>query len=161
MRGLGAGKKRNYIRPVVSFLMPSPSHNPSKRIFLTDGLDRLITYFCGFFSPNLGPDQLVPSEALTTTAATGAVKLKIDERGMSSIPPLSVPTLLQRTVARHMDHTALCVKRDGKVIWQLNISYRFIEQFWADSQSRAQSFLMEWAYFRVIRRWHMVDCLAL
>lgn len=63
---------------------------------------------------NKGPDQLVPSDTNTTTAATGAVKLKIDERGMSSIPPLSVPTLLQRTVARHMDHTALCVKRDGK-----------------------------------------------
>ncbi|XP_046633356.1 long-chain-fatty-acid--CoA ligase ACSBG2-like [Daphnia pulicaria] len=65
---------------------------------------------------NKGPDQLFPADSYTTTSATGAVKLKIDERGMASIPPLSVPTLLQRTVARHMDHPALCVKRDGKWI---------------------------------------------
>ncbi|XP_032780235.2 long-chain-fatty-acid--CoA ligase ACSBG2 [Daphnia magna] len=63
-----------------------------------------------------GPDQLFPADSYTTTTAMGAVKLKIDERGMASIPPLSVPTLLQRTVARHMDHPALCVKRDGKWI---------------------------------------------
>lgn len=62
-----------------------------------------------------GPDQIFPSDVYTTTQATGAVKLKIDERGMGSIPPLSVPTLFQRTVSRHMDHPALCVKRDGKV----------------------------------------------
>jgi long-chain-fatty-acid--CoA ligase ACSBG len=61
-----------------------------------------------------GPDQIFPSDVYTTTQAMGAVKLKIDERGMGSIPPLSVPTLLQRTVSRHMDHPALCVKRDGK-----------------------------------------------
>jgi len=65
---------------------------------------------------NKGPDQLFPADSYTTTEATGAVKLKIDERGMASIPPLSCPTLLQRTVARHMDHPALCVKRDGKWI---------------------------------------------
>lgn len=63
---------------------------------------------------NKGPDQIFPSDVYTTTQAMGAVKLKIDERGMGSIPPLSVPTLLQRTVSRHMDHPALCVKRDGK-----------------------------------------------
>merc|ERR550534_449655 len=61
-----------------------------------------------------GPDQIYPADSLTATSATAAVKLKIDERGISSIPALSVPTLLQRTVSRHMDHLALSVKRDGK-----------------------------------------------
>jgi hypothetical protein len=75
------------------------------------GVYFIIIFLC--FS--VGPDQLFPADSYTTTSATGAVKLKIDERGMASIPPLSVPTLLQRTVARHMDHPALCVKRDGKV----------------------------------------------
>lgn len=63
-----------------------------------------------------GPDQMAPAESFVCTEASGAVKLKIDERGMGSIPPLSVPTLLQRTVARHMNHTAMVVQRDGKVL---------------------------------------------
>jgi len=62
-----------------------------------------------------GPDQLFPADSYVCTTATGAVKLKIDERGIGSIPPLSIPTLLQRTVSRHMDKPALCVKRDGQV----------------------------------------------
>ncbi len=72
-------------------------------------------FYYYFMFLSVGPDQLFPADSYTTTSATRAVKLKIDERGMASIPPLSVPTLLQRTVARHMDHPALCVKRDGKV----------------------------------------------
>lgn len=80
-----------------------------------------LTLFLYTFSQK-GPDQLCPADCSTTTMATGAVKLKIDERGMSSIPPLSVPTLLQRTVARHMDHPAMCVKRDGKVYETLILS---------------------------------------
>ena len=62
-----------------------------------------------------GPDQMAPAECFVCTEAAGAVRLKIDERGMGSIAPLSVPTLLQRTVSRHMDHVAMAVKRDGKV----------------------------------------------
>lgn len=58
---------------------------------------------------------MFPADGVTTTSATGAVKLKIEERGIASIPPLSIPTLLQRTVSRHMDKPALCVKRDGQV----------------------------------------------
>lgn len=58
---------------------------------------------------------MAPAESFVCTEAAGAVRLKIDERGMGSIAPLSVPTLLQRTVSRHMDHVAMAVKRDGKV----------------------------------------------
>ena len=89
--------------------------------FFTLGLEDIFSVNFHFYFSS-GPDQLFPADSYTTTAATGAVKLKIDERGMASIPPLSVPTLLQRTVARHMDHPALCVKRDGKVFMRIQLS---------------------------------------
>ncbi|XP_065576536.1 long-chain-fatty-acid--CoA ligase ACSBG2-like isoform X2 [Artemia franciscana] len=63
-----------------------------------------------------GPDQIIPAENYKTTEASGAVKLKIGERGVESIPPISVPTLLARAVERYTDRVALAVKREGK--WQ-------------------------------------------
>jgi len=84
---------------------------------------------------NKGPDQLFPADSYVCTTATGAVKLKIDERGIGSIPPLSIPTLLQRTVSRHMDKPALCVKRDGQwVKW----TYK---QYLHDVQVCARAFI--------------------
>ena len=72
--------------------------------------------------------------------------------GISSIPALSVPTLLQRTVSRHMDHLALSVKRDGKVYIPLliffyyhrhyhHLHYIFITQFFeiTDNESNIAS----------------------
>ena len=78
----------------------------------------ILFFFCvrrALVTDFTGPDQLFPADSYVCTSATGAVKLKIDERGIGSIPPLSIPTLLQRTVSRHMDKPALCVKRDGQV----------------------------------------------
>lgn len=143
MRGITT---ENYIRPVFSFKMPSPSHNPYKWIFNQWTLsfhDNLLISVV-FFSLHLEPDQLVPSDANTTTVATGAVKLEIDERDMSSIPPLSVTTLLQRIFSRLMNHTALCVTRDSKVIWHL-----FQVKFLGGQSSHVQSILTKWAYFWV------------
>jgi len=82
-----------------------------------------------------GPDQIYPADCFTVTSATAAVKLKIDERGISSIPALSVPTLLQRTVSRQMDHLALSIKRDGK--W-VNWTYK---QYLHDVRICAKAFI--------------------
>lgn len=62
-----------------------------------------------------GPEQVVPAESFTATIPGGYVKLHIQSRGVASEPPISVPGLLNRTVARYPDTTALATKKsDGK-----------------------------------------------
>ncbi|KAJ8735584.1 hypothetical protein PYW07_007204 [Mythimna separata] len=62
-----------------------------------------------------GPDQVVPSESVNNSLPGGYVKLRVQARGLASEPPISVPGLLTRTVARYPDGTALASKKaDGK-----------------------------------------------
>ncbi|XP_059050920.1 very long-chain-fatty-acid--CoA ligase bubblegum [Achroia grisella] len=62
-----------------------------------------------------GPDQLLPATSYITTYADGAVKLRIAPRGLASERPLSVPGLLNQSVARYPDAIALASKKeDGK-----------------------------------------------
>ncbi|XP_031769185.1 long-chain-fatty-acid--CoA ligase ACSBG2 isoform X2 [Galleria mellonella] len=62
-----------------------------------------------------GPDQVIPASSYVTTFPEGVVKLRIAPRGIASERPLSVPGLLNQTVARYPDGIALASKKeDGK-----------------------------------------------
>lgn len=72
----------------------------------------------------LGPDQVVPSDSYTTSVPGDFVKLRIESRGPAAEPPISVPGLLSRTVARYPDASALATKKaDGK--WH-KITYKLV-----------------------------------
>nr|XP_021188770.2 very long-chain-fatty-acid--CoA ligase bubblegum isoform X1 [Helicoverpa armigera] len=73
-----------------------------------------------------GPDQVVPSDSFTNSTPGGYVKLHLQARGVSAEPPISVPGLLNRTVARYPDATALATKKaDGK--WH-KITYKVYQE---------------------------------
>lgn len=61
-----------------------------------------------------GPNQVIPSDTYVSWTPGEYVKLRITPRGASSEPPVSVPGLLNRTVARYPDAVALVSKRDGR-----------------------------------------------
>ncbi|KAF9421546.1 hypothetical protein HW555_002479 [Spodoptera exigua] len=62
-----------------------------------------------------GPDQVIPADSFICSVPGGHVKLHVQARGVASEPPISVPGLLNRTVARYPDATALATKKaDGK-----------------------------------------------
>ncbi|XP_022118803.2 long-chain-fatty-acid--CoA ligase ACSBG2 isoform X3 [Pieris rapae] len=82
-----------------------------------------------------GPDQLVPVDDYITWKPDGRVKLRMSSRGVASEPPISVPGLLSRTVARYPDETALCTKRNGK--WE-KLTYR---QYQEKVRTIAKAFL--------------------
>ncbi|XP_049881435.1 long-chain-fatty-acid--CoA ligase ACSBG2-like isoform X2 [Pectinophora gossypiella] len=69
-----------------------------------------------------GPDQVVPADGFINCQPGGHVKLRVMTRGVGAEPPISVPGLLRRTVARYPDAIALAAKKeDGK--WH-KITYR-------------------------------------
>ena len=63
---------------------------------------------------SLGPDRIIPSNEIATTLADGVVQLKTGPHPSTLHPPISVWTMLQNTVDRAPNRTALAVKRDGK-----------------------------------------------
>ncbi|XP_047506130.1 long-chain-fatty-acid--CoA ligase ACSBG2 isoform X3 [Pieris napi] len=82
-----------------------------------------------------GPEQVVPVDDYITWKPDGRVKLRMGSRGVASEPPISVPGLLSRTVARYPDETALCTKRNGK--WE-KLTYR---QYQEKVRTIAKAFL--------------------
>ena len=63
---------------------------------------------------NDGPEQVVPSTNTWTTDRGGNVKLCITESGTASVPPISVPGLMHRTVEQYPDHVALQYKENNE-----------------------------------------------
>jgi len=63
-----------------------------------------------------GPDQLLPTTAISTWHPHGAVKINVTEGDLSDRTPISVPSLLKKCADRSPDRLALMVKRDGD--WQ-------------------------------------------
>lgn len=64
-----------------------------------------------------GPDQVKPAKSFVTWEPDDPVQLRMTARGLPSEPPISVPGLLSRTVARYPDELALATKKpDGS--WQ-------------------------------------------
>ncbi|XP_046964587.1 long-chain-fatty-acid--CoA ligase ACSBG2 isoform X2 [Vanessa cardui] len=61
-----------------------------------------------------GPDQIIPCDNYISCTPGGYVKIRMGSRGPAAEPPVSVPGLLNRIVARYPNDTALATKRDGK-----------------------------------------------
>ena len=75
-------------------------------------------YMCtatGYASNAKGPDRILSADAFTTTQPDGAVKIRINGHPSSRNPPKSVWSMIQETVKRAPNQTALAVKRDG--VW--------------------------------------------
>ena len=79
-----------------------------------------------------GPDRVLPANSLTTSWPDGAVEVRGGPHPSQHYPPTSVWTMLQNTLGRVPDRTALAVKRDG--VW-VKWSYR---QYIEDIQTVAK-----------------------
>ncbi|XP_026493767.1 long-chain-fatty-acid--CoA ligase ACSBG2 isoform X2 [Vanessa tameamea] len=61
-----------------------------------------------------GPDQIIPCDNYISCGPGEYVKIRMGSRGPAAEPPVSVPGLLNRIVARYPNDTALATKKDGK-----------------------------------------------
>ncbi|XP_047528028.1 long-chain-fatty-acid--CoA ligase ACSBG2-like isoform X2 [Vanessa atalanta] len=61
-----------------------------------------------------GPDQIIPCDSYISCRPGEYVKIRMGSRGPAAEPPVSVPGLLNRIVARYPNDTALATKKDGK-----------------------------------------------
>lgn len=88
-----------------------------------------------------GPDQVLAGEGgkalpIKTSVPEGLVRLRGGQGDdLSSVPPLSVPTLLRLAAESMPNHLALSVKRNGK--W-LKWTYK---QYFDDSRTVAKAFI--------------------
>jgi len=74
-----------------------------------------------------GPDQIIPSNDTFNCLPDGAVKLRVGTDGVAAEKPISVPTMLRRTVERFPDRVAMAVKLDKNAEWT-NITFKQYEQ---------------------------------
>ena len=64
----------------------------------------------------VGPDMVMPSNTLTCTVPGGAAEIRTDhDHPVVKLPAISVWTMLQQTVDKVPDNTAMAVKRNG--VW--------------------------------------------
>lgn len=82
-----------------------------------------------------GPDHVIAAENLSTSAPTGAVKLRASKVGNVAERPVSVVTFMQRAVEKYPHHPALSVKRDGS--W---VTWNYTE-YWNDVRTAAKGFI--------------------
>jgi len=83
-----------------------------------------------------GPDRVLPANELTTTLPEGCVKIRDhDPKDLVDQPPISVITMMKRTVEKHGSQTALRVKRDD--VWQ---EWTW-QQYWDESKLAAKAFI--------------------
>ena len=61
-----------------------------------------------------GPDQILPAENITTTQPDGCVRLRNYGEENESLPPMSVVSMMRKTVEKHGDQIALRVKRNDE-----------------------------------------------
>ncbi|XP_069061705.1 long-chain-fatty-acid--CoA ligase ACSBG2-like [Pleurodeles waltl] len=78
---------------------------------------------------------LAPADCLWTTARDGAVKLRMEETGPASEPPVTTVQMFQETVQRYGNQPAMAVKRDGQ--WKTTTYLQYYEQ----CRAAAKSFL--------------------
>jgi long-chain-fatty-acid--CoA ligase ACSBG len=84
-----------------------------------------------------GPDQLIlETTEVFNSQADGAVRIRDhDPESLIKDPPISVPSILERTSKRYPDHPALVVKRDGAwVEWSYS-------QYYQESRTVAKAFI--------------------
>ena len=84
----------------------------------------------------IGPDRIIPSDCLTTTRPEGSVKLRDhDPQDLENMPPISVISMMKKTVEKHGDAIALRVKRED--VW-LEWTY---QQYWDEAWLAAKAFI--------------------
>ena len=84
----------------------------------------------------IGPDRIIPAENLTTTRPDGCVKLRDhDPQDLTSMPPISVISMMKQTVEKRGNELALRVKRDD--VWQ-EWTY---QQYWDEAKLAAKAFI--------------------
>ena len=84
----------------------------------------------------IGPDRIIPSDSLTTTRPEGSVKLREhDPQDLENMPPISVISMMKKTVDKHGDEIALRVKRED--VW-LEWTY---QQYWDEAWLAAKAFI--------------------
>ncbi|XP_058231633.1 long-chain-fatty-acid--CoA ligase ACSBG2-like isoform X3 [Hemibagrus wyckioides] len=82
-----------------------------------------------------GEVRLAPAEQYWCTTRDKAVKLKMNESGPGSEPPLTIHQMFQWTVDNFGDHPALCFKQDG--VW----STLTFKEYHQHCRAAAKSFL--------------------
>jgi len=98
-----------------------------------DGLARL---YSSRNSPRVGPNRILPSNQGSGTMPDSAVEIKFsDLHPACQLPPVSVWTTLENTVARCPDRIALAVKRNDE--W-INWTYK---EYQDDCKSAAKAFI--------------------
>ena len=66
----------------------------------------------------IGPDRIIPTEDLTTTAKDGCVKIRKTNEWPANRETISIPTIFKKSCISAGNITALGVKRGGKwVTW--------------------------------------------
>ncbi|KAJ1212737.1 hypothetical protein NDU88_000386 [Pleurodeles waltl] len=79
--------------------------------------------------------SLAPAERFWTTARDGAVKLRTEETGPASEPPVTTHQVLRDAAQRYANHPAMAVKRDGQ--WRTTTYL----QYYQACRAAAKSFL--------------------
>ena len=88
---------------------------------LVSSTSKYLTFYKNFLqirtlvSASKGPDRIIHAEKYTTTLPNEPVKLWQNCLEGSKIPPKSLWSMIQETVQRVPDRTALAVKRNG--VW--------------------------------------------
>ncbi|XP_029439096.1 long-chain-fatty-acid--CoA ligase ACSBG2-like isoform X2 [Rhinatrema bivittatum] len=79
--------------------------------------------------------KVAPADDLWTTRRDGVVRLRVEQTGPGSEPPLTMHQLFRQTVQRYGDRPALATRRDGR--WE-TITYL---QYYQDCRAAAKGFL--------------------
>ncbi|XP_030048671.1 long-chain-fatty-acid--CoA ligase ACSBG2 isoform X2 [Microcaecilia unicolor] len=79
--------------------------------------------------------KLAPAESLWTSEKDGAVRLRMEQTGPGSQPPITIHQLFQQTLQRCSNKPALAVKRDGQ--WK---TITFL-QYYQNCRAAAKGFL--------------------
>lgn len=70
-----------------------------------------------------GPNQIKPAQDFTSISRDVGVKLRVATEGIAAEEPISVPSLLDRTVRDHPDHPAMVYRNENKE-WD-TITFRY------------------------------------
>jgi hypothetical protein len=66
---------------------------------------------------------VLPATGLSTSSASGRVKIRFEERGIGAMKPISVPGRLQKTAREYPNHPALASKGEDNQ-WKI-ITYKY------------------------------------
>ena len=71
----------------------------------------------------IGPDRIIPTEDLTTTAKDGCVRIRKTSEWPGNRDTVSIPTIFNKKCLSAGNSTALGIKRDGKWVKWTYLDY--------------------------------------